>query len=154
MFFNTQKQTQRDKMRRHRDIPKERGKTIARELNETESSTRPDKKFRSNDHKDTHWTWKKVNFSKTLNKETENIKNQSEMKNTINEIKNTLDGARFGSTHTKNTLDGIGWKKQRNKSMNKKTRVMQSNQGEQMSEKNIMQNEERLRELSDFIKQK
>lgn len=62
---------------------KEQDETTAGNLSKMDISDMPEREF-----KDTHWPWETVNISETINKEIK--KNQSEMKNTIIDVKNAL----------------------------------------------------------------
>ena len=84
------------------------------------------------------WLERKVEeLSKTFDKEVEK-NNQSELKNTIIEIKNTLEGI----NRLANAEEWIS---------DLEDRVMESTQAEQQNEKNFL-NEDRLRALLDNIK--
>jgi len=63
-------------------------------------------------------------LSETLNKERENIKNESEMKNSITEIENTLGGINSRLEEAKEQTSDL------------EDRVMESNQAEQERGKN------------------
>lgn len=62
------------------------------------------------------------------------------MKNTINENKNTLNGINSRLEETGKWINNL------------EDRVKESNQAEHVREKKVIQNENRLRELSDSIK--
>ena len=114
-----------DKMRRQRDMcqMKEQEKITARELNETEISNMPDREFKVMVIKITTVFEKGMeNLTETLNKEIENI-NQSEMKNSITEIKNTLHGRNSRLEEAEEWISDL------------EDRVMESNQAEQRTDK-------------------
>ena len=67
-------------------------------------------------------------------------KNPSQVKNTINEIKNILDRINSSLEEAEEQIRDL------------EDRVIESNQAEQVREKIIMQNENRLKEISDSIK--
>ena len=77
-------------------------------------------------------------INETINTEIRN--NKAKKKGSIYKMRNTLDGMNSRLKEAEERINDL------------EDRVMEKNQDEQKREKRIMQNENRLRELSDFIK--
>ena len=97
------KHRERGKMRRQRNMSqvKEQHKTSEKELHETEINNLPDKEFQQKVIiKLTDLERRMDELSENFNEEFKNIKSQSEMKNTIWEMKNSLEGLNSGVDDT------------------------------------------------------
>jgi len=105
-------------------LMKEQDKITARDLSKTEISNVPNREFQVMVIKILPGLEKTVeDLIETLNKERENIKNESEMKNSITEIENTLGGINSRLEEAKEQTSDL------------EDRVMESNQAEWVREK-------------------
>ena len=129
-FPTTWKQRKLVKMKRQRNMPQmkqQEKKITGREQKEMEISNMPDREFKVMVIKILIIKKRVEDLNKTLNKEIKNIeKNQSEMKNSITEIKNTLEGIYSRPDKPE------GWMG------NLENRPVESNQTEQEREKRII----------------